>query len=59
MWVLVVMFVALQSPPPGHLVANGFLTVGECHAAGEAKQEEVRQRFNGRLIAHFECLQGI
>jgi hypothetical protein len=59
MWVLVIMFVAMQSPPPGNLVAQGFRTIGECHAAGEAKQEEVRHLYGGRLIAHFECLRGV
>jgi hypothetical protein len=59
MWILVITFIALQSPPPGNLVAQGFLTIGECQAYGEAKQAEVRERYAGRLIAHFECLRGV
>lgn len=59
MWILVVSFIAMQSSPPGILVTHGFQNIGECHAAGEAKQAQVRELFAGRLIAHFECLRGV
>lgn len=59
MFILILSFFAMTSPPPGTLVQEGFLTIGECTAAGEARQKEVRERFNGRLIAHFECVRGV
>jgi hypothetical protein len=59
MWILIVSFVALNAPPPGILVTHGFLTIGECQARGEAKAAEVRQIYQGRLVAHFECLRGV
>jgi hypothetical protein len=59
MWILVLSFVALQAPPPGILVQYDFLTIGECHAAGEAKAKEIRETYQGQLIAHFQCLRGV
>lgn len=57
MWILVISFVAMQSPPPGTLTAR-FNTIAECQEAGERKQAEIRHLYGGRLIAHFECLRG-
>jgi hypothetical protein len=59
MWILIVSFVAMQAPPPGILVTHGFKNIGECQAAGEQKQQEIRMLYAGRLIAHFECLRGV
>jgi hypothetical protein len=59
MWILVVSFIAMQSLPPGILVTHGFNSIGDCHAAGEAKAKEIRETYKGQLIAHFQCLRGV